>query len=184
GGDIHQSVGSTDLSLAAPVSSVGTGSSQNHADQARRQNVAGGDEQTQIDPTRCCGVSQLGGQNNREDVNQDTSQKSDGALSSQDLTLIGQCHVENGLCFITQHARNDEDHASFNCGSPGDTPCATTETTHCDAGRGGEAGTFGQCVTPDDIIPSLTAGIMSGTSILPETPLSGFEITMGLVPIP
>jgi hypothetical protein len=39
-------------------------------------------------------------------------------------------------------------------------------------------------VTPDDIIPSLTAGIMSGTSILPETPLSGFEITMGLVPIP
>jgi hypothetical protein len=33
-------------------------------------------------------------------------------------------------------------------------------------------------------VPDLSAGIMSGTAALPGVPLSGFEITMGLVPLP
>jgi hypothetical protein len=186
GGDIHQSVGGGDFSLTAPVSSTGTGSSQNHADQARRQNVAGGEFQTQIDPGRCCGVSQTGGQKNREDINQDASQKSDENTSDQHLTLIGECDTQNGDCLITHHARNDEAHTSVSCGGPGKPDCGAGITTTCGSTEFFDGEGPGECTTTPTEVPDLSLGdgIMSGTAALPEVPLSGFEITMGLIPAP
>jgi hypothetical protein len=182
--DVHQEIITPD-SPTPLITSTGGGGSDSHADQARRQNVSGppGSDQTQTDYAgRCCGVSQKGGENNRQDINQDTSQKSDGNTAAQNLTLVGECNTENGSCVITQHGRNDEFHSTYNCGSPNDTACPSPAAiTHClsaEATEGGE----GSCLTPDDSV-DLTAGdgILIGNSLLPGTPLSGFELTMGLI---
>jgi hypothetical protein len=188
GSDVHQTVtGPGDSPVSSVTASAGAGRSENHADLARRQSVSGGDDQTQIDPGRCCGVSQQGGQNNRQDINEAAMQKSDGNAASQVLTLIGQCNTTNGYCLVAQHARNDQDHSNFNCGSPGDTACPPYPpgaVTHCESTEfGGGEGT-GTCVTPDDAPILLGDGIFIGSAILPGVPLSGFEVAMGLLPAP
>ena len=177
--DVHQEITSSSDLVITVVD--GGGRSENHADQARRQNVSGPGEQIQIDPTRCCGVSQLGGQNNREDINQSSSQNSNANTSAQELRLIGECNTQNGSCFVTHHARNDEDHANYGCGSQND-QCPAVSVTDCESLEAESNEGSGVCVTPDDVFPDLTAvSIFSGSSFLPGIPLSGFEVTMGLV---
>jgi hypothetical protein len=184
GSDVHQNVtgpGDGDLTAIAASSPDGAGRSENHADLARRQNVSGGSDQVQIDPGRCCGVSQLGGQNNREDINEAAMQKSDHNAAEQELTLIGECNTSNGSCFITQHGRNDEAHANYNCGNGGDL-CPPIATMECESTEGEGSG---QCFTEDDNVDLfLGDGIFTGSAVLPATPLSGFEVTMGLLPLP
>lgn len=180
GSDVHQSVGESDLSAVSATS--GTGRSENHADLARRQSVSGGGSQTQIDPGRCCGVSQTGGQNNREDINEAAMQKSDGNAAEQHLTLIGECNTSGGSCFITQHGRNDEAHSNYGCGSPND-PCPPVAVTECQSSEFSEGS--GECFTPDNSVDlALGDGIFTGSAVLPLTPLPGFEVAMGLTSLP
>jgi hypothetical protein len=166
---VHQTVGGA------------TGSSNSQAHQAMRQNVAGalGSTQFQIDPTSCCGVSQEGGMGNLQKIHEGSSQHSDGNTAEQELTLIGQCNTANGSCFVTHQARNDEDHANYECGSTND-PCPPVSITECESTEVVEG--TGRCTTPDDFTEfTLADPIFTETSLLPGTPLSGFEVTMGLV---
>jgi hypothetical protein len=175
--EVHQSISSGSFRFMA----AGLGSSESHANQARRQNVSGPGTQIQIDPTRCCGVSQEGGQNNHEDINQGGSQNSNRNEAEQELMLIGECNTENGSCLITHHARNDEDHAQYNCGKVGD-PCPEpAAVTNCTSTEAADYYETPGCTTPDDTICVECFLIFTQSSLLPGTLLSGFEVTMGLV---
>jgi hypothetical protein len=176
--DVHQEITGGGDSLITVVD--GSGSSESHANQARRQNVVGPEnsDQDQVDPTRCCGVSQKGGRKNREDIKQGGSQNSN-ANGTQSLLVIGECNTENGSCVITHHVRNDDDHESYNCGSNENDPCVSPVISECESADLLEAD-VGDCSNPDDPVIDVV-GIFTESSLLPGTPLSGYEVTMGLV---
>jgi hypothetical protein len=100
-----------------------SGHQRNDANQDKRQHAHGapGSTQTQVDPMFCCGVgSQVGGANNRESIDQASSQDASDADAFQESTLIGQSLTPDGTCDVKQHARDNAD-ATTNSASL--TPC-------------------------------------------------------------
>ena len=132
-----------------------TGHQRNDANQDKRQHAhaAFGSTQTQVDPVFCCGAgSQAGGSDNRESIDQASSQHASDPLAFQESTLLGQSLTPTGTCDVKQHARNDTD-ATTNTASL--TPCPFLFlATECTSG-GGEEETpgctaFAPITTPPD----------------------------------
>jgi hypothetical protein len=174
---VHQEVGGT------------VGFSKSHADQAMRQNVSGaqGSTQVQTDPGSCCGISQLGGDPNMTSQNIDgaSAQNSD-QLATQNATLIGQCNTEEGSCSAQHHGKNDSDNQNFSqsCQSGVETPCAFVLITQCNSQAVEGGGSAGACGPPPPCSepPCLTGpALFTATNFLPATPLTGYEVTMGLI---
>jgi hypothetical protein len=181
-GRVHQEVGGVEEESVIAIAG-GTGSSEAHAHQARRQSASGGSSSDQIDPTRCCGVSQEGGTGNSMDINQSAGQTSNAENSNQDSTLIGECRTIPGTCSAHHHGKNNNANESFSqsC-DPGAEACVFTLTTLCTSNDSDETEGSGECGPPEPF-PDLTstASIFTATNFLPGTPLTGFEVTMGLV---
>jgi hypothetical protein len=100
-----------------------SGRQRNDANQDKRQHAHAppGSTQTQVDPLFCCGVgSQAGGADNKESIDQASSQDASEPLAFQESTLIGQSLTPNGTCAVKQHARDNAD-ATTNSASLG--PC-------------------------------------------------------------
>jgi hypothetical protein len=92
-----------------------TGRSHNDANQDKDQDLtaAAGSTQEQHDPLFCCGAgSQLGGSNNRESIDQASSQDASEADAFQESVLTGQSLTPDGACSIKQHASNNSDSAT------------------------------------------------------------------------
>ena len=101
---------------------TGTGSSANHAVQKKRQRASAAplSSQTQYDPTGCCGISQTGGTNNSENIDQEAVQSaSESGLAYQVATLTGSSNT-TGSCDIRHHARNNDASTNF---SADEEPC-------------------------------------------------------------
>jgi hypothetical protein len=112
---------------------TGTGSSANHALQKERQleSAAALSVQTQFDPTGCCGISQTGGTNNSENIDQEAAQSASESGADQFATLTGSSNTP-GSCDIRHHARNNDASTSF---SDGEEPCeALIIQTTCTSG--------------------------------------------------
>jgi hypothetical protein len=131
-----------------------SGHQRNDANQDKRQHAhaADGSTQTQVDPLYCCGVgSQIGGTDNRESIDQASSQDATDASAFQESTLLGQSLTPNGTCDVKQHARDNAD-ATTNSASL--TPCPFLFlATECSSG--GEEETpgcmaFAPITTPPD----------------------------------
>ena len=100
-----------------------TGRQRNDANQDKRQHAHGapGSTQTQVDPIFCCGAgSQAGGADNKESIDQASSQDASEPLAFQESTLVGQSLTPNGSCDVKQHARNNADSTT---NSASFTPC-------------------------------------------------------------
>ena len=133
----------------------GVGENNDHAHQtlAQRQSGPNGTtNQTQETDPRCCGGSQLGGQMNREDINQATTQSATEEYASQFSSLFGEVHQVSdpaNSCRIDHHARNNTEstHESVSgtdlecgglflittCTNGGEVEgCMTTETPPCE----------------------------------------------------
>ena len=133
----------------------GVGENNDHAHQtlAQRQSGPNGTtNQTQETDPRCCGGSQLGGQMNREDIHQATTQSATESDASQVSTLFGEVHQVSdpaNSCRIDHHARNNTEstHESVSgtdlecgdlflittCTNGGEVEgCMTTETPPCE----------------------------------------------------
>jgi hypothetical protein len=150
----------------------GSGSSRNHAWQKKRQDFRAPPTSTyfQSDPTGCCGLSQVGGYGNREDINQESTQSASGGSGSQVAMLTGSSNTE-GSCVITHKARNNEASTSF---SASEEPCpALVVETDCASGEVLEGGegfcTSEEVAPPEDDILLLTTWFFT-------TPTYGREI--------
>jgi hypothetical protein len=100
-----------------------TGHEHNDANQDKRQHAkaAPGSDQTQVDPIYCCGAdSQVGGSDNRESIDQASSQDATEPLAFQESALIGQSLTPSGTCDVKQHA---SDNADSTTNSASVTPC-------------------------------------------------------------
>lgn len=114
--------GGNDGQVEQQVTFPGTGSSANHAVQKKRQRVSAPalSNQTQYDPTGCCGISQTGGTNNSENIDQEAVQSaSESVFGYQVATLTGSSNT-TGSCDIRHHVRNNDASTSF---SAGEEPC-------------------------------------------------------------
>jgi hypothetical protein len=70
--------------------------------------------QTQDTDPRCCGGSQVGGDTNREDIHQATTQSASEEYASQFSSLFGEAHQVSepaNSCKIEHNARNNSDSA-------------------------------------------------------------------------
>lgn len=117
-GDVHQTIVS------------GTGSSHNNADERKHQIAHGGagSSQTQIDPTRCCSYSQVGGVNNREDIDQNIHQQANGDDFFQEADVIAQSNT-GGHCTLTHNVHQNDARTNVTFSNE---PCPTTQmTTSC-----------------------------------------------------
>jgi hypothetical protein len=133
----------------------GVGQNHDHAYQvvAQRQSGPNGTtSQTQDTDPRCCGGSQLGGEMNREDIHQATTQSASEEYASQFSSLFGEVHQVSdpaNSCKIDHHARNNTEstHESVSgtdlecgglflittCTNGGEVEgCTTTETPPCE----------------------------------------------------
>jgi len=125
-----------------------------HEDLGQRQSGPESTAQSQLTDPGCCGLSQVGGANNREDINQSTAQSaSEGTAAFQFAELFGQAHqtsgdidltaqptqlgASDGTCSIDHHGRNNSDAAHFSVSGSGaectnltlDTVCASGSET-------------------------------------------------------
>jgi hypothetical protein len=111
-----QEQGTFDAGMEARIhQATDTGRSHNDANQDKDQNLtaAAGSTQTQFDPLFCCGAgSQFGGSDNRESIDQASSQDASEADAFQESSLLGQSLTPDGSCSISQHASNNIDSAT------------------------------------------------------------------------
>jgi hypothetical protein len=98
-----------------------SGSSQNTARQRKQQRMsaAAGSSQFQHDPVRCCGTfSQIGGDGNKENIDQGASLKASEPEANQEIDLTGESRSPDGSCTVTQKASTNSastpNSASFN----------------------------------------------------------------------
>jgi hypothetical protein len=162
-GDIHQ------------TNPDGVGQSQDHAHQvvAQRQSGPNGTtNQTQETDPRCCGGSQVGGQMNREDINQATTQSASESDAEQLSSLFGEVHQVSdpaNSCRIDHHARNNSD-STHESVSGTDAECVELALlTECfSGGEGGGCTTTEPCVSCD-LVPILS---------VPTTATLGRDIAM------
>jgi hypothetical protein len=133
----------------------------NQANQTKIQRMFGapGSAQSQFDPLRCCGVgSQVGGSNNRESIDQRSSQDASEADAFQESSLAGESLTPQGACSIKQHASNNSDSAT-NSFAVEPCPYVLLATT-CTSGSGervdqqqvtGECTAFEPILTPPEL---------------------------------
>ncbi|MDX6490534.1 MAG: hypothetical protein QOD43_779, partial [Gaiellaceae bacterium] len=177
---LHQAIGERQSTTAASASQtqgladngnegavhqtnpLGLGENNDHAHQvlAQRQSGPNGTtNQTQDTDPRCCGGSQVGGQMNREDINQATTQSASESDASQISTLLGEVHQVSdpaNSCRIDHHARNNSD-STHESVSGTDAECTELALlTECSSGgEGGSCTTTEPCVSCD-LIPILS----------------------------
>jgi pyruvate/2-oxoglutarate dehydrogenase complex dihydrolipoamide acyltransferase (E2) component len=139
-----------------------SGKQHDDANQDKRQHAkaAPGSSQTQVDPMFCCGAgSQFGGTNNKESIDQSTSQDATSADAFQESSLIGQSVTPTGTCDVKQHGR---DNADATTNSVTLTPCPfVILTTQCTSGGEEEAPgctAFTPITTPPDECIDCLAG--------------------------
>jgi hypothetical protein len=140
----------------------GLGENNDHAHQvlAQRQSGPNGTtNQTQDTDPRCCGGSQVGGQMNREDINQATTQSASESDASQLSTLFGEVHQGSdpaNSCRIDHHARNNSD-STHESVSGTDAECIELALlTECSSsGEGGGCTTTEPCLSCD-LVPILS----------------------------
>ena len=132
----------------------GVGQNHDHAHQtvAQRQSGPNGttSQMQNTDPRCCGGGSQVGGEQNREDIHQETTQSaSEREDANQFSTLFGEVHQVSdpaNKCRIDHHARNNAD-SSHESVSGEDLDCTSLvlETTCFSGGEGGDCMTFVPC---------------------------------------
>jgi hypothetical protein len=122
-----------------------------HQDLAQRQSSATGNAfQQQLTDPGCCGLSQSGGAENREDINQATTQSASEPDAFQDSTLFGQVHQTSGgdftgptifeatspnnRCDIDHHGRNNSGGGHFSNSGQGAECVDLFLTTFCTSG--------------------------------------------------
>jgi hypothetical protein len=153
----------------------GVGENNDHAHQvlAQRQSGPNGTtNQTQETDPRCCGGSQVGGQMNREDINQATTQSASESDAEQLSSLFGEVHQVSdpaNSCRIDHHARNNSD-STHESVSGTDAECVELALlTECfSGGEGGGCTTTEPCVSCD-LVPILS---------VPTTATLGRDIAM------
>jgi len=135
-----------------------SGKQHNDANQDKRQHAkaADGSSQTQVDPVFCCGAgSQVGGTNNRESIDQASTQDATDPDVLQESSLIGQSLTPTGTCDVKQHARDNAD-ATTNSASLSPCPFLIL-ATECTSG--GEEETPGCTASLPITTPPDTCGI-------------------------
>jgi hypothetical protein len=142
----NQQQGSPDGGILGQVhQSTVTGTSTSRADQDKRQKLSAPDNatQSQYDPVSCCGFSsQDGGENNKEDIKQSSTQDAN-ADAFQNSLLTGSSRSPNGECTIDQKAKNNADNGD-NDASAEPCPALLLVTSCFAAGEGGEDFTAAQ----------------------------------------
>jgi hypothetical protein len=123
---------------------TGLGSNHNETVQHKQQQAhASGGTQTQNDPIGCCGISQNGGHNDRDDVNGFVTQSASGGTYTQAASLFGTSDVASGpdvsttssstgpssACSVSHHVRQNDATTAFNQNAPA--PCSLTFVTAC-----------------------------------------------------
>jgi hypothetical protein len=162
-GDVHQ------------ANPDGVGQNHDHAHQVVTQRQSGPNgttSQEQNTDPRCCGGSQVGGEKNREDIHQATTQSASASNASQFSTLFGEVHQVSdpaNSCKIDHHARNNSD-STHESVSGTEAECfALVLLTTCSSG--GEGGT---CTTTEPCVDCLALPILSLTT----SPTFGRDIAM------
>jgi hypothetical protein len=143
-GNIHQT---------NPVG-VGQNSDSAHQSLVQLQTAPAGASQSQTTDPGCCGLSQVGGEKNAEDIDQKTTQKASEDDADQFSSFVGQVHqtsgggdgpigieqvdTAEGKCSIDQQGKNNSGDGHFTA-SGEDGECADLElVTICQSG--GEIG--------------------------------------------
>jgi hypothetical protein len=164
-----QQQGTFDAGIEARVhQDTDTGRSHNDANQDKDQDLkaAAGSTQTQFDPLFCCGAgSQFGGTNNRESIDQASSQDATEADAFQESSLVGQSITPDGGCSIKQHASNNSDSATNSFAVE---PCPfVLLTTACGNGSGDRIDQQQQVTGCIAFPPNLTPPDIDSTDQLP-----------------
>lgn len=122
----------------------GGGSNRNESVQQKNQDAkSNGGTATQFDPVRCCGVSQTGGVNDRDDTNEFAFQSASGGQYTQDADLLGTTHIQSagelaastqpvttsGQCSVSHHVRQNDGGTNINVSQAA--PCFLVVPTHC-----------------------------------------------------
>ena len=187
-GDVHQT-NPEDLGQNVDIA---------NEDLAQRQSAPSGAFQTQETDPRCCGLSQEGGDQNREDINQSTAQSATEADALQLANLFGEVHQTSGggdgpvilanessapasqnTCDIDHHGRNNSGAAHFSVSGQGEECTTLVLETFCASG-GDEDITLAQVDSP--ACTSDEGGIDSAALpplvSLPTTSTAGLDIPM------
>jgi hypothetical protein len=154
-----------------------SGSSHDETVQHKQQHASSnGGTIFQSDPMGCCGISETGGVNNLDDVNQFTDQSASGGNYIQDADIVGTTHVQpisdlsapatpssgfSGKCSVSHHAHENDAATNVNESEPA--PCLLVVTTHCSStnaiGAATTTGT-GACTTcPPSCGTNLSASV-------------------------
>jgi hypothetical protein len=169
------------------VNPAGLGENHDSSHLDLRQRAAspnGTTTQHQDTDPRCCGISQIGGRINRENIDEGTDQSADEASAVQNADLFGEAHqvdtegdaptaaaptaTPDDKCSIDQHGRNNSDSGHFSADGTG-AECATLvlETQCTSAGGEGACGPP-ICVDCIDLVQILPAAL----------PTAGLDIAM------
>lgn len=142
---------------------TGSGSSRNESVQHKQQQAkSNGGTATQWDPVRCCGVSQVGGTNDRNDTNQFVVQSASGATYAQHADVTGHVDIvpngefaaaqpaggPTGMCSISHHVQQNDAGTNQNVSQPA--PCDLFLETSCTSTNVASTDAAAQtpCVTP------------------------------------
>ena len=162
---------------------LGENDDSSHLDLRQRQASPNGvTNQRQSTDPRCCGISQIGGAINRENIDEATTQSSDEPTSEQFADLFGEVHqvspseaptlapstTPDNKCTIDQHGRNNSDSAHFSRSEQGPDCADLTLETIC--ASGGES--TGECAPPPECVDCLLFALAA------PLPTNGLDIAM------
>ena len=147
----------------------GSGTNRNESVQHKQQDAkSNGGVATQWDPVRCCGVSQVGGANDRNDTNQLVDQSAAGGTYTQNADVTGHVDIVSGgdlaalpsaggvsgTCSVSHHVRQNDEGTNTNV-TDNSAPCDVFLETFCTSSNAppssspSSAAASMPCTTPD-----------------------------------